>query len=93
MLWNDPITAGICDRRNGGQGVSLHRINTEPLMSALGQKETFPSVRAMSGLPPKKQTSVAATGMSALCQKRTFGSLASTSLQASRHERADRYIL
>ena len=37
-------------------------------MSALGQKQTFKFVP----LYPQKQTFVAATGMSALCQKQTF---------------------
>src|SRR5262249_24924273 len=40
------ITAGICDRRNGVQGVKLHGINPEPFMSALGQKQTFECIRA-----------------------------------------------
>ena len=47
------ITAGIYDWRNGVSGVSLHGSNPEPLMSALGQKETFRQVRPMSALPPK----------------------------------------
>jgi hypothetical protein len=34
-------------------GVSLHGSNLEPLMSALGQKQTLAPVRAMSALPPK----------------------------------------
>jgi hypothetical protein len=36
-----------------GFGVSLHGSNPEPLMSALGQKQTFECVRVMSALPPK----------------------------------------
>jgi hypothetical protein len=32
---------------------SLHCTNPEPLMSALGQKRTFPEVETMSALPPK----------------------------------------
>ena len=36
-----------------GSGVSLHGSNPEPLMSALGQKQTLQSVRPMSALPPK----------------------------------------
>jgi hypothetical protein len=36
-----------------GSGLSLHGSNPEPLMSALGQKQTFRRVRAMSALPPK----------------------------------------
>jgi len=36
-----------------GFGVKLHSSNSEPLMSALGQKQTFPNVRLMSALPPK----------------------------------------
>src|SRR5262249_48852538 len=36
-----------------GSGVSSHRSNPEPLMSALGQKRTFSDVRRMSALPPK----------------------------------------
>ena len=34
-------------------GVSLHGSNPDPLMSALGQKQTLQHVRAMSALPPK----------------------------------------
>jgi hypothetical protein len=36
-----------------GSGVSLHGSNPEPLMSALGQKQTLGKVRPMSALPPK----------------------------------------
>jgi hypothetical protein len=36
-----------------GSGVSLHGSNLEPLMSALGQKQTFGIVQFMSALPPK----------------------------------------
>jgi hypothetical protein len=36
-----------------GLGVSLHGSNLEPLMSALGQKQTFGPGNAMSALPPK----------------------------------------
>jgi hypothetical protein len=36
-----------------GAGVSLHGTNPEPLMSALGQKQTLRGVRPMSALPPK----------------------------------------
>ena len=36
-----------------GLGVSLHGSNPDPLMSALGQKRTFPNVQPMSALPPK----------------------------------------
>ena len=36
-----------------GSGVGLHGSNPEPLMSALGQKQTFGCVRLMSALPPK----------------------------------------
>jgi len=36
-----------------GSEVSLHGSNAEPFMSALGQKQTFRSVRAMSALSPK----------------------------------------
>src|SRR5262249_35297240 len=36
-----------------GSGVSLHGSNSEPLMSALGQKQTFGSRNTMSALPPK----------------------------------------
>ena len=39
-------------------------------MSALGQKQTFGHVRAMSALPPKADM-VGTVVMSALCQKRT----------------------
>jgi len=31
----------------------LHGSNLEPVMSALGQKQTFDDVRRMSALPPK----------------------------------------
>ena len=33
----------------------VHGINREPLMSALGQKQTSRHVRVMSALPPKAQ--------------------------------------
>jgi len=36
-----------------GSGVSLHGSNLEPLMSALGQKQTLEHARATSALPPK----------------------------------------
>ena len=36
-----------------GSGVSLHGSKPEPLMSALGQKQTSAHVRVMSALPPK----------------------------------------
>jgi hypothetical protein len=36
-----------------GFRIKLHGSNSEPLMSALGQKQTFPRVRLMSALPPK----------------------------------------
>ena len=36
-----------------GFRVKLHSSNFEPLMSALGQKQTLQQVRAMSALPPK----------------------------------------
>ena len=36
-----------------GLEVSLHSSNSDPLMSALGQKRTFSEVCAMSALPPK----------------------------------------
>src|SRR6516225_6258459 len=42
-----------CDRRNGGLELKLHSSNPEPLMSALGQKQTFASDQLMSALPPK----------------------------------------
>jgi len=35
-----------------GLGVSLHRGNPKPPVSALGQKQTFRNVRPMSALPP-----------------------------------------
>ena len=34
-------------------GISLHGSNLEPLMSALGQKQTSGPRNAMSALPPK----------------------------------------
>jgi hypothetical protein len=36
-----------------GSGLSLHSSNPEPLMSALGQKQTLPESNGMSALPPK----------------------------------------
>jgi hypothetical protein len=36
-----------------GSGVCLHGSNLEPPMSALGQKRTLTTTRAMSALPPK----------------------------------------
>jgi hypothetical protein len=36
-----------------GSGVSLRGSNSEPPMSALGQKQTLAHVRVMSALPPK----------------------------------------
>ena len=47
-----PITAGICEPRNGARG-QVHGSNPEPPMSALGQKQTFGKARLMSALPPK----------------------------------------
>ena len=40
-----------------GSGIKLHGSNLEPLMSALGQKQTSEYVRAMSALPPKADIS------------------------------------
>jgi hypothetical protein len=51
------ITAGICNRRNGVQGVSAHGSNPQPLMSALGQKQTFRPFIAMSALSPNGSAS------------------------------------
>jgi hypothetical protein len=36
-----------------GSVISLHGSNPEPLMSALGQKQTFKPLRLMSAFPPK----------------------------------------
>jgi hypothetical protein len=36
-----------------GSEIRLHGSNPEPLMSALGQKQTFERLRLMSALPPK----------------------------------------
>jgi len=36
-----------------GSGVGLHGSNPEPLMSALGQKQTLRRILVMSALPPK----------------------------------------
>jgi len=47
-----------------GFRVELHRSNPEPLMSALGQKQTSAYVRVMSALP-RKRTLVERVGMSA----------------------------
>jgi hypothetical protein len=54
-----------------GSEVSVHGSIPEPLMSALGQKQTSRLVRVMSALP-QKRTLVTGVGMSALCQKRTY---------------------
>jgi hypothetical protein len=53
-----------------GSGISLHGGNPEPLMSALGQKQTSARRSLMSALPPKR-TLPGDCWMSALCQKRT----------------------
>src|SRR5262249_4207482 len=51
--------ANIADYSRGlglakwGSGVSLHGSSPEPLMSALGQKQTSGHLRSMSALPPK----------------------------------------
>jgi hypothetical protein len=37
----------------GETGLGLHGCNPEPLMSALGQKQTFREVETMSALPPQ----------------------------------------
>src|SRR6516164_3489391 len=42
------------DRRNGGLELKLHSSNPEPLMSALGQKQTFASDQLMTALPQKR---------------------------------------
>ena len=54
-----------------GFSVSLHSSNRESVMSALGQKQTFGNVRAMSALLPKADIRQMIS-MSALCQKRTI---------------------
>ena len=54
-----------------GSGRGLHGSNPEPLMSALGQKQTLQSVRPMSALPPKADIGTQPR-MSALCQKQTY---------------------
>jgi hypothetical protein len=54
-----------------GFRVSLQRGNPEPLMSALGQKQTLRRLDPMSALPPQKRTSPDTVAMSALGQKRT----------------------
>jgi hypothetical protein len=51
-----------------GFRVSLHGSNPEPLMSALGQKQTLQGVSLMSALPPKR-TLIERVGMSALCRR------------------------
>jgi hypothetical protein len=72
-----PPVSGLCrrwlpttrlqqgDLRPGEMGlrVSLHGSNPEPLMSALGQKQTFAVQKAVSALPPKAD--IASTFMSA----------------------------
>jgi hypothetical protein len=50
MLWNDAQGFATGEM---GLGVSLHGSNSEPPMSALGQKQTLGKVRLMSALPPK----------------------------------------
>jgi hypothetical protein len=47
------LQQGFAIRRNGAQGSILHGSNPEPLMSALGQKQTSRLVEGMSALPPK----------------------------------------
>jgi hypothetical protein len=45
---------GLALEQQQGNGFGgLHGSNPEPLMSALGQKQTFPRVWLMSALPPK----------------------------------------
>jgi hypothetical protein len=44
-------------RAEWGSGVTLRSSNSEPLMSALGQKQKFSKVCAMSALPPKADIS------------------------------------
>jgi hypothetical protein len=36
-----------------GYGRHLHGSNPKPLMSALGQKQTWPRIQPMSAIPPK----------------------------------------
>jgi hypothetical protein len=48
---NNPITAGICRRRNGFKGPSLRGAS----MSALGQKQTSDCRLLMSAIPPKSE--------------------------------------
>jgi hypothetical protein len=52
-----PSRCGEMDGRSPlwvmGLGGQLHGSNLEPLMSALGQKQTSTHVRIMSALPPK----------------------------------------
>jgi hypothetical protein len=50
MLWNDAQGFATGEM---GLGVSLHGSNSEPPMSALGQKQTLGKVRLMSALSPK----------------------------------------
>jgi hypothetical protein len=52
LACNDAITAGICGWRNGVQGQFAQQ-QSEPLMSALGQKRTWDCRSLMSALPPK----------------------------------------
>jgi hypothetical protein len=61
----DAITSGICDRRNGVQGLTLHGSNLNPLMSALGHSRTLPPYFRMSALPAKARTSAKTVVMSA----------------------------
>src|SRR5262249_30583473 len=44
---------GCCHRPGMGFGISLHGSNLEPLMSALGQKQTYAAQKGMSALPLK----------------------------------------
>jgi len=82
MAFNNSITSGICDRRNGGQwsvctAAILNR--SCPLWVKSGHPRTFEPCP----LYPRKRTSLAAIVMSALCQKRTFCTAADNPPNAS----------
>src|SRR5262249_50064377 len=86
-------------------GFRLHRINPEPPMSALGQKQTSALVRVMSALPPKADIALrrsecplcANSGQSAVQQKRLircskrdlFNDLVSDAEQSRREAEAE----
>jgi hypothetical protein len=73
-----------------GSGVSLHGSNPDPLMSALGQKQTSRHLQPMSALPPKADmdqhrsdvgfVQIGDMSRSAVSQPNSFAELSSTFL-------------